>query len=372
MVVTDASLNRPMYEETRRLPPQRRYDRHPDEDRLRITSGRDYTDNESHRDQQRHSYQRRPMLHQDREDGYLSVTDDLKHSSRHRHRSRARDSHRRPEDFLAPVLSGLATLGLAQGYSDDGRDADRSGRSNRHRSRDVERDDHARDYHMQREREKAVSGDERERDRRRYRRDLSQRPESSSESSVSEGHSKSQRRRKSSSRRKHDSSGSDNGRDRYRKEDVPKLLTARRDDISEVSSKTSVDVEREERSRKPVAVEPAAVKEPEAPPKGILKTPREKFPEDENHIREGVAPLKDAQKKGIPPGARWTKIDRRLVNPAALEMFHERFEERAEYVIVLRVLTKEEIQAFAVKTQEIRGESLIAFIYIQELKSNNL
>jgi hypothetical protein len=120
-----------------------------------------------------------------------------------------------------------------------------------------------------------------------------------------------------------------------------------------------VDGESAERLRKPVAVEPPAAKEPEAPPKGILKAPREKFPEDENHIREGVAPLKDAQKNGIPPGARWTKIDRRLVNPAALEVGHERFEERAEYVIVLRVLTKEEIQAYAVKTQELRGMFLM-------------
>jgi hypothetical protein len=87
-----------------------------------------------------------------------------------------------------------------------------------------------------------------------------------------------------------------------------------------------------------------------------LKQPKEKFPEDPNAIREGVAPLKDAGKKGVPPGARWTKIDRRLVNPAALEDAHERFEERADYVIVLRVLTKEEIQGFAVKTQEIRGK----------------
>lgn len=93
----------------------------------------------------------------------------------------------------------------------------------------------------------------------------------------------------------------------------------------------------------------------EAPPKGILKPPRDKFPEEPNPVREGVAPLKDAHKKGIPPGARWTKIDRRLVNPAALEAGNERFEEREEYVIVLRVLSKEEIQAYAVKTQEIRG-----------------
>jgi S1-C subfamily serine protease len=109
-------------------------------------------------------------------------------------------------------------------------------------------------------------------------------------------------------------------------------------------------------------------KEPEAPPKSILKAPREKFPEDDNPIREGVAPLKDAHKQGIPPGARWTKIDRRLVNPAALNLGHERFEERSDYVIVLRVLTKEEIQAYAVKTQEIRG-GLTLFLFFETFLS---
>ncbi|WPB05523.1 uncharacterized protein RHO25_010176, partial [Cercospora beticola] len=91
-------------------------------------------------------------------------------------------------------------------------------------------------------------------------------------------------------------------------------------------------------------------------PKGILKKPTEKFPEDNNAIREGVAPLKDATKKGIPPGARWTKIDRRLVNPEALEAAQERFEERLDCVIVLRVLTKEEIQKLADKTRDIRDK----------------
>jgi zinc finger CCCH domain-containing protein 13 len=68
-----------------------------------------------------------------------------------------------------------------------------------------------------------------------------------------------------------------------------------------------------------------------------------------------VAPLKDPTKKGIPPSARWTKIDRRLVNPQALEELQERFEERLDCVIVLRVLTKEEIQKFADRTAKIRG-----------------
>jgi hypothetical protein len=64
-----------------------------------------------------------------------------------------------------------------------------------------------------------------------------------------------------------------------------------------------------------------------------------------------------AHKKGIPPGARWTKIDRRLVNPEALEKSNERFEERQDFVIVLRVLTKEEIQKLADRTRDIRGKS---------------
>ena len=114
--------------------------------------------------------------------------------------------------------------------------------------------------------------------------------------------------------------------------------------------------------------------EEEKRPKGILKRPTDKFPEHPNAMREGVAPLKDvsstqfvrvvrftnskmqATKSGIPPGARWTKIDRRLVNPEALEEAKERFEERLDCVIVLRVLTKEEIQKLADRTKEIRGK----------------
>jgi hypothetical protein len=98
-------------------------------------------------------------------------------------------------------------------------------------------------------------------------------------------------------------------------------------------------------------------KKEELKPKGILKKPRAvPFPEDPNPEREGVAPLKDATKDGVPPHARWTKISRALVNPEALEKYHERFEERDEYVIVLRVVTREEIMKFAEKTREIRGK----------------
>ncbi|RDW66661.1 hypothetical protein BP5796_09410 [Coleophoma crateriformis] len=91
------------------------------------------------------------------------------------------------------------------------------------------------------------------------------------------------------------------------------------------------------------------------PVKGILRQPREKFPEDPAPIREGVAPLKDSKKDGIPPDARWTKISRKLVNPDALEAGKERYEAREDFVIVLRVLTREEVQAYAVATQQIRA-----------------
>lgn len=90
--------------------------------------------------------------------------------------------------------------------------------------------------------------------------------------------------------------------------------------------------------------------------RGILRQPRVQFPEDPNPLREGVAPPKDAVLPGIPSNARWTKISRRLVDVEALEESNERFDERGDYVIVLRVLTREEISILANRTREIRGE----------------
>ena len=87
-------------------------------------------------------------------------------------------------------------------------------------------------------------------------------------------------------------------------------------------------------------------------PKPILKKPTVRFPENPVTMRVGVAPHKKDVTKD--QSARWTKIDRRLVNPAALEG-QERYEERNEFVIVLRVLTEEQIQAYANRTQELRG-----------------
>ncbi len=97
---------------------------------------------------------------------------------------------------------------------------------------------------------------------------------------------------------------------------------------------------------------------PQAAMKSILRKPTEMFPEDPNPIREGVAPLKDAKLgNSIPAGARWTKISRDIVDPQALEEGKERFEERFDCVIVLRVLTRDEVQKYVERTWQIRGKS---------------
>ncbi|KAK2608446.1 hypothetical protein QQS21_003015 [Conoideocrella luteorostrata] len=102
-------------------------------------------------------------------------------------------------------------------------------------------------------------------------------------------------------------------------------------------------------------VSPPRDKSDGKPLKGILKQPKVSFPEDENPVREGVAPHKEDKKlKDAPPGARWTKISREKVNPEALTVGNERFEVRDDFVIVLRVLSREEIVAYAAATQVLR------------------
>lgn len=134
------------------------------------------------------------------------------------------------------------------------------------------------------------------------------------------------------------------------------------DDSSSSSSEDSdTETASTKKERQVRVVSPSRESPPPEPPiKGILRPPRPSFPEDPAPVREGVAPLKGAGKKGIPANARWTKIGRRLVNPEALERGKERYEENAESVIVLRVLTKEEIQSYAAETARIREERLLA------------
>lgn len=113
-------------------------------------------------------------------------------------------------------------------------------------------------------------------------------------------------------------------------------------------------------------VSPPRDKEEKKPIKGILKQPKPQFPEEPNPVREGVAPHKDDKTKGnVPPGARWTKINRRLVNPEALTIGKERFEVRDDFVIVLRVLSKEEIEAYTAATAQLRS-GLLPFLFFFE------
>jgi len=92
------------------------------------------------------------------------------------------------------------------------------------------------------------------------------------------------------------------------------------------------------------------------PVKSILRRSQETFTDDPTPTSEGVAPVKDAKKDRIPPDVRWTKISRNLVSPEALEYGKERFEAREDFVIVLRVLSRDEVQAYANVTESIRGK----------------
>ncbi|KAK4697949.1 hypothetical protein P7C71_g214, partial [Lecanoromycetidae sp. Uapishka_2] len=129
------------------------------------------------------------------------------------------------------------------------------------------------------------------------------------------------------------------------------------DSYSSSSSSSSSDSEDDRVQRQVRVVTPSNEDKPPPPaPKSILRKPREKFPEHPTTIREGVAPHKDQKKKDVPPNARWTKIDRRFVNPEALEADGIRFNEFVDHVIVLKVMDIEEIEKYTQKTAEIRAQ----------------
>lgn len=303
------------------------------------------------------------------------------HGARHandREHRYPEDHHPKPHDVGALATMGLGTAALGGGYSDMS-DYDNHRPSRRKHRRPHGEHDHDAVQPPSRELVEAAPADERTKqaylDPANARRHGRSRRHSrwrthSDDADTSDEDLRNYRREPA--RRRHSSTDTESDRDRDRSRDRSHHRRDRDhsrgyrssrshrmlEDGHAIDSRRSppVDMGKDD-PRRLVAVEPAAPKEPEAPPKGILKAPRPAFPEEPNPVREGVAPLKDAHKQGIPPGARWTKIDRRLVNPEALEAGNERFEERSDYVIVLRVLSKEEIQQYAVKTQEIRGKS---------------
>ena len=128
------------------------------------------------------------------------------------------------------------------------------------------------------------------------------------------------------------------------------------DSYTESSFSSSSDSEDDRIERQPRVVTPSNEEKPVPPPapKGILRKPRDKFPEHPDTVREGVAPHKEMPKKDVPPNARWTKINRKLVNPEALEQDGIRFNEYVDHVIVLKAMDLEEIEKYTRKTAEIR------------------
>lgn len=135
------------------------------------------------------------------------------------------------------------------------------------------------------------------------------------------------------------------------------LRTRDEDSYSSSSSSSSSDSEDDRVQRQVRVVTPSNEDKPPRPaPKSILRKPREKFPEHPTTVREGVAPHKDQKKKDVPPNARWTKIDRRFVNPESLEADGIRFNEFVDHVIVLKVMDIEDIEKYTQKTAEIRAQ----------------
>ena len=227
---------------------------------------------------------------------------------------------------------------------------------------DVERPRHYAEREFERRREPvaaatAVDPDE------EYRRRIAQAEKEAEQSrraaadrqdSDSDGGRDRRRRRDQAGRER--SRSSSRGRDDRSRNSPTSQALSRYNDRDLVEEPESIDKLNPDAPGKSVQI--VVPRKDQSPPlKGILRKPTEKFPEDPEPIREGVAPHKDSMKgKDIPVGARWTRIDRKLVNPEALERAKERFEERMDCVIVLRVLTKEEIQKLADKTKQIREE----------------
>ena len=89
-------------------------------------------------------------------------------------------------------------------------------------------------------------------------------------------------------------------------------------------------------------------------PEGILKQVHD-APEQVTGENDEPRQIARVRIKKIPPNARWTRISRRVVSAQSLEEAGLRFEDYADYVIVLRVLTYEEIVELANRTFMIRA-----------------
>ncbi|RYP62747.1 hypothetical protein DL771_009592 [Monosporascus sp. 5C6A] len=294
-------------------------------------------------------------------------------SSRELDRDRGRDRGREPDrerDYSRPARERDADRERATSRARD-HDRDKERDRDRDREKELERE-------WEREREREL---ERERERERNRRDADGKLPAGhggdlrDESPHSDGSGAASRRRRRNSTAAFDptdtrdltdlktqlaamdskSESKDNASSsKERTPEADAVVASGSEKQPESRGRESSQTSEEKQVR---VVSPPREKKLEKPIKGILKQPRAQFPEDENPIREGVAPHKDDKtKKDVPPGARWTKVNRKMVNPEALTIGKERFEVRDDFVIVLRVLSKEEIQAYATATAQIRGK----------------
>ncbi|KAF7904729.1 hypothetical protein EAF00_002063 [Botryotinia globosa] len=71
-------------------------------------------------------------------------------------------------------------------------------------------------------------------------------------------------------------------------------------------------------------------------------------------LKSKIAP--DSSGHEIPPDAKWTKVKRSLISPEVLMKDGRRFEARPEFVAILGILTKEEIQQYAERSHVLREE----------------
>lgn len=319
-------------------------------------------DSSAERERERERERRREHDERDRRDRALDDRRDDRRDRRQDERREALPPPPPPPTTAAPV-PGYAPL----------REDDRKSRERRHQDDDWERSS----------RKPASEGSGDERPRHYVDRDSERRKDPAPKEAILDPDEEYRRRiqqeeRTTRATRDRDYSDSDREQDRRRRKEERDRSRGPEDRsrVSAQSSKEPASSRYDERSssiydanlvQEPDSIEGAMVPTSknvqivtppkDAPPvvKGILRKPTQKFPEDPEPIREGVAPHKDALKgKDIPVGARWTRIDRRLVNPEALEQAKERFEERMDCVIVLRVLTKQEIQKLADRTRKIR------------------
>ncbi|KAJ5723862.1 hypothetical protein N7488_001897 [Penicillium malachiteum] len=301
-----------------------------------------------------------------RDYGSYHEGDRARHDGRHDDRHDDGHSHAHHNGVNEGALVGLGTAALGHGYSDMSNYDDYHPASRQHRrpcdpKRYGPTESTSRELiegvPSSPENDKQLYLEPADHDRqRRHPRSTSHKTSRAAHASESDGFTDDEdlRRyqREPSAAPRHKSSSEDHSDDNHTA--IRRRPPRERSHVRSPSRSRSSDDDSKNGGKKVIAVEPRLHKEPEVKPKGILKKPRPSFPEEPNPVREGVAPLKDADNSGVPPGARWTKIDRRLVNPSALRLAGERFEEREDYVIVLKVLSVEKIEELAAATRAIR------------------